>query len=360
MKLICEKEALKVAVSNSLRLISTRSTLPVLQTIYLQAEKDTLLLRATDLEQTLDSQLQADISENGSVAVPAKVLGDYLQNNSDETINLELQDTTLVVTSANHKAKIKSLPAEEYPNPPEFKQKNSIKLSSSQLIQALERITFSTAQDDTRPILTGVLFSFEGKKLTIVATDGYRLALEELEQKEVVTGNYIIPRKALLELMRLAGSDEVIFELGDTQLRIIVGQTRITSRLLDGAYPNYRGILPKSHKVKFTVSSASLLQSLRLASIFSRDSAYSTKIEQVNGKLKITATSAILGENTNELTIEATESFNLSVNAQYLIDALQVLKGDVVVSVIDQNSPLVITLPTESSYLYLVMPLRNG
>lgn len=359
MKCICEKEILKEAISTTSRLVSTRSTLPVLQAILITTGKNSLILRTTDLEQALEVEIQSEIQEGGAVAVPGKIITDFLQNNNDTTITLELEDTTLVISSANHKARIKSFPAEDYPTPPVFTEKTSFKLPANSLKNVIERCVFATSQDDTRPILTGVLFQLSKNKITAVATDGYRLAMHELPLSQEVESEYIFPRRALVELAKLTSAAEVTFIIGENQARLVTGSTVLTTRLLDGAFPNYKGILPKDQRVKLQLRSSALLQNLRLASIFSRDSAYSTKIELQKGKLVISAVSAQVGESSNELIVESTDEFSLSVNAQYLIDALQVINQDITLGVIDQKSPVVITIPDEPSYLYLVMPLRN-
>lgn len=359
MKCICEKETLKEAIGITSRLVSTRSTLPVLQAILITTGNNSLTLRTTDLEQALEVEIDSEIEEGGAIAVPGKIITDFLQNNNDTTVTLEVEDTTLLISSANHKARIKSFPAEDYPTPPIFNEVTSFTLPAATLKTAAERCIFATSQDDTRPILTGVLFQISSSKVTLVATDGYRLAMHEIPLKQGVESDYILPRRALIELCKLATSGDVKFVIGDNQARLVSGRTILTTRLLDGGFPNYKGILPKEQKVKIPLRSMVLLQNLRLASIFSRDSAYSTKIDLNKGKLVVSAISAQIGESSNELTVDSSEEFSLSVNAQYLIDALQVLNQDIILGVIDQKSPVVITIPDDPTYLYLVMPLRN-
>lgn len=359
MKCLCEKQELQSAVSTVSRLVAARATLPVLQAIYLEAKEGTLLLRTTDLEQTTEVRVSADVQAEGSIAVPARTLNEYLQGNSDATITVEALETTVQISSVNHKAKIKSFPGDEYPTPPQIRELHTFTIATSSFRQAVEKCLFAVSTDDSRPILTGVLLRCTRELITFVATDGYRLAMSKLDCATGAEGDYIFPRKALSEVVKLGSAGELEVIIGENQARISSGSTTITARLLEGVFPNYQSILPKEEKIVVTVSASALLQSLRLASIFSRDSAYSTKLELKDKKLRVTAISPSLGDNTNEVPVESGESFELSINAQYLIDVLQNVSSDVVLKVIDQKSPVVVMLPGNEHYLYLVMPLRN-
>ncbi len=362
MKFTTRKTELLKAVSIVSRLATTRASLPILQNIYLETDGNLLKLHATDLEQTLEVDVGGRVEEEGVITAPARLLTDYLQNNPDDQITLSTNDLTILIHSPNNQAKIKGLDATEYPTLPKTKTETTLTLPLSQLEQAITQTIFATAVDDTRPILTGALFQFEGKKLTIVTTDGYRLATATLEIPGNVTGNYIVPRRALQELLRLAGEVEVEISLTSTQARFTSGSTRLITRVLDGAFPAYEAIIPKSKKIEVRLSAAAFAQSLKLASLFSRDTAYSTKLELKDKILKVTATSPTLGENTSEITLEkaAASSLTISANAQYLIEALAVIDGDVNLAFTDEKSPIVLTIPSNPHYLYLVMPLRSS
>ncbi len=362
MKFTCSKEELQGQVTTVARLATTRATLPILQNIYMATKKNALIIKATDLEQTLEGSVKGEEEENGEITVPARVLVEYLQNNTDNQITLISDDTNLMIESANHKAKIKGLAAVDYPTLPKISFQAETVISSSELSGAISRTLFATANDETRPILTGLLFRFKGDTLTLVGTDGYRLAYVTIPIKNSLTGDYILPKRSLQELVRLLGNDdEAVLSFASAQAKISVGRTTFITRVLEGAFPAYEAIIPKTSPVSLSISSAVLLQSLKLASLFSRDSAYSTKIDVEEKKLKVTAISPSLGENSNEITVSngPTEGLTISVNAQYLIDALGALSGDIDLKFIDSKSPVVITLPKDLSYLYLLMPLRS-
>lgn len=362
MKITCQKEELLRIVGSVGRLATTRATLPILQNIYLSVSGNTLLLKATDLEQTLQGEIKGEGFDDGAITVSARVLTDYLQNNTDKQITLSTDDTTLKIDSPNHKAKVKGIDAVDYPSLPKITFQVETVIGAVELSEAINKIIFSAANDETRPTLTGLLFRFQGEAVQLVATDGYRLGLVKLSIKNSLTGDYILPKRSLQEMLRLLGlGDEAILSFSSSQVQLKIGGMTFISRVLDGAFPTYEKIIPKSYKVSLRMNVNNLLQTLKLASLFSRDSAYSTKFELEKNTLKVIAVSPVLGESSNEITVEngSAEPFLISANAQYLIDALSAQDGDIDLHFIDQKSPIVITSPADDSYLYLVMPLRS-
>lgn len=359
MRITVNKEEFTKAVSTVSRLATTRATLPILQNIYLSVGKDSMEVRSTDLEQTLQVEVEGKVEDKGALTVPARLLADYLQNTTDKEITLVSEDTTLKISSKNHTAKVKGMPAEEYPDMPQVKTEQTITLPSVVLDEALTKTLFAVANDDTRPILTGLLFRFQGKELTVVGTDGYRLALYRQKLPNDVQGDFILPKKSMQELQRLLIPGDIVFEFAGSQVHILLGATKFTTRVLDGTFPAYEAIIPKQRKITVKINPNTLLQSLKVASLFSRDSAFSTKLELKGRKLLVTAISPQLGESKNEVDLDAeAEDFEISANAQYLIDALPNLKDEVEMSLVDQKSPIVLTEPKSEGYLYLVMPLR--
>ncbi len=360
MKCVCEKDQLIRAVSVVSRLSSTRATLPILQNIYLEVGEG-LILRSTDLEQTLEAKINADVQEKGKVTIPARMLGEYLQNNSDHQLTLFTEDLTLHINSSNHKATFKGMAAEEYPTVPDIKVEKTVSLPAAQLNDAVTKTLFAAASDDSRPVLNGLLWRFSEKNIEIVGTDGYRLARIILDVPSGVSGDFVIPKRSLQELTRLLEEGTVDMSFAGNQLRFKSGSIELTSRILEGKFPDYAAILPKKKTFEVAVSAPTFLQSLKLASLFSRDSAYSTKLHLEGSKLQIQATSVQLGDNSNEVVLdkEIDEPFTISANAQYLIEALGHFSGDVLLEFVDVKSPIVIRPKSKDNYLYLVMPLRS-
>lgn len=363
MKFTCKKDQLLRHTNNALRLVTNRSTLPILQNVYLSISGNTLVIKATDLEQTLESSLEGEGFENGTITVPARLLVEFLQNNTDTLITIENSDLQVKVSSSNHSATLRGISAEDYPTLPTIEYQNTVSLPSSELEGVISRTLFAAANDETRPILTGLLFHFGKNELTVVATDGYRLAKDSLKLDSSLEADYVIPKKALQELQRLLGLGETVnISLSTSQFKAEVGDVVFISRVLEGKFPAYENIIPKTSELEFSCSAAVLLQSLKLASLFSRDSAYSTLLEVKDSQLKITATSPTLGESTNTIQLDKSvgAEFSISVNAHYLIDLLGIVSGDVTLQLLDQKSPIVFKTAAEGSYLYLVMPLRGG
>lgn len=361
MKYTGDKNKLLNTVGMASHLATTRATLPILQNVLLTATKDGLTVRATDLDQTIVARVEGEVKEVGSLTVPARLLVEYLTNNQDGSINLESNDTSLVVSSANHRATLKGMAAEEYPTMPEIKPQATLRLNANAIREAIQRTIFASATDETRPILNGLLWRFQGKELIVVGTDGYRLARYITDIPSEHTADYILPKRTLQELLKLLGEGEVELAFSANQVQFAMGEITLASRLLDGNFPAFEAIIPKKKEVETTLKAAVLAQSLKLASLFSRDSAYSTKMTLEGEKLEISAVSAQLGENTNQVKLDQAvlTPLTVSLNAQYLLDVLGTVSGEVKLGFIDAKSPVTVEAVGQDRYLYLLMPLRS-
>lgn len=361
MKFTAQKEELSKAIGQVGRVISTRGTLPILRNIYLETTKEGLTLKATDLEQTIEVKIDGPATELGRITVPARLLIDYLQNAADKELTLSSTDSDLLITSKNAKANFKGLPAEEYPSIPPIKAEQKFRLPSTALGQALSRCLFAAATDESRPILSGLLFRFSPQELTIVSTDGYRLALEKLSVPTQFSGDYVVPRRALMEVERLLAGEEIEVNFSASQVCFVCGSAQLISRTLDGAFPAFEAIIPKTKKFSLKLNAAQLLQGLKLVSLFSRDSAYSIKLQFSAKKLTMNATSSQFGDSTQEIELPENidEPFTITLNAGYLIDVLTVLSGEIELICLDPHSPLVVKTPLVPNYTYLLMPLRG-
>ncbi len=360
MKVITKRQDLIKAFNATSRVISTRSTLPILQNVYIGAKNKELIIRSTDLEQTIEVIIDGEVEEEGAITVPLRLCADFLQNNTDEVITISVDDLDILVKSSNHQVKLKGLSAQEYPTTQQVKADDEIEVDASIVNEAITTCLFAAANDDTRPILTGLLFNFSGEKLEVVGTDGYRLALYSNKVKSG-PGQYIIPKKTLLELQRIIEEGTVKISLGQSQVQFSFDKTIIISRIIDGKFPSYQSRIPQQHKMALTGSGSALLHGLKVASLFSRDSSYSTKLEIKGDKLGIIATSPQLGESRSTVAVKNSsgDDFAVSLNAQYLIEVLNAVSGDFSLELTDATSPIVVRFPGKENYLYLLMPLRN-
>ena len=362
MKCICEREKLLKAITISSRLVSTRIGLPILQNIYLEVKNKTLTICSTNLDSTIKFEIEVKNEEKGSLTIPAKTFLDYIYNNNDELITLNSEDTNLKIESSTHKASLKGISAQDYPTMPEISMSHSIPFNVNELEKAMTHTVFAAANDESRPVLNGLLWKFSGNKLRIVATDGFRLALYETDSPIELTEDYIIPKKSIQEIQKIFEDKEIEVGLSPTQIVFKDKGTIFTSRLIDGAFPNFEAIIPKEKDIEITVKSSDLLKALRIASLFSRDTAYTTTLNLEGNNLEVNAISPQLGETSNKVIVKnpSGKSFKISVNAQYLVDVLPIVGDEVCISFIDQKSPIVVTLPSKSYFTYLVMPLRTS
>lgn len=361
MKFSTDKNKLLEAVTIASHLATVRSTLPILQNLFLETRKDQLLVKSTDLDQTLEILIDGEVVEDGALTVPARLIVEYLNNNPDSGITIASDDLNLSIQSSNHQAKIKGLAAEEYPTQPNLKTQVSTNLPLADLRLAITKTIFASAQDETRPILNSLLWRFKAKELTLVGTDGYRLAYQTIETTAAIEGDYILPKRVLQELIKLPGEGEVAVAFAGNQVRFSFGAITLTSRLLDGAFPAYEAIIPRKREVEVVVATAQLVKSLKLASLFSRDSAFSTKLALEGETMTITAVSPQIGENSNQLKLSSIISspLTVSLNAHYLIEGLNALEGEAKLGFIDAKSPIVVEAIKDKNYLYLLMPLRS-
>jgi len=360
MKVIVTKNSFIKAINAVSRITSVRSTLPILQNVYIGAEKNELIVRATDLEQTIEVIIEAEVQDGGAITIPLRILSDFLSSNPDERITITADDLSVNLKSSNHQVKIKGLPAEDYPTTQAIKFEFEVELESTTLNKVISDCLFASANDDTRPILTGLLFDFSKDGLTIVGTDGYRLARYDTDIKSQV-GQLIIPKKTLAELQRLLDDKTVKMGVGGSQIQFTIGRTILISRLIDGKFPAYQTIIPKDKKLTVNGNGPALLGGLKVASLFSRDSAFSTKLHISGDKIEIVATSPQLGESRSEVAVKNEQGgeFTVSVNAQYIIDVLSAMSGDFTLELNTESSPIVVRFSSEPNYLYLVMPLRS-
>jgi|GEM_PF-2021179 len=364
MKFIGKRTELIHKFSLAGKIIPSRSTLPILNNLYLETSAEGLIIQATNLEHTIKATISGKVEDKGNITVPARIILEYLQNNTDDNITLERNDQSLKISSTNHLASIVGLPAEEYPTVPQIKAEIKLTLKAKQVRELISHTLFASATTDTQPILNSALWRFENNELSVVATDGYRLALRKETVSSALSQDILLPRRALQELERLVEDDEVEIEIGFAGNQAVFSCPDFTfiSRTLEGKYPDFATIIPHQKREEVVLSGAAFTQSLKLASLFSRDSAFSTKLYFKGKKLTVTAVSPQVGNSSNELdlTSTVTREITVSVNAQYFLDFLTRVGGDVKLGLVDEEKPIVLSLPQKENYLYLVMPLRNS
>jgi len=365
MKLSCTQEKLNKGINIVSRIVSPRGTLPVLNNILLQTDKGRLKISATDLEIGINTWIGAKVDSDGGITVPARLISDFVNTNSDEAIILELKDTTLSLKSDKYKANIKGIGASEFPLIPEVKKESLIELAGKDLKKSISEVVFASALDETRPVLMGVLMKVKDNIMKLVATDSYRLAEKTITLNKKVPQeiNIIIPQRTMNELGRIISGDEEKIEIriGENQIHFTLGDTQLVSRLIEGSFPDYNQIIPSSSETKTTLSVDKFANAIKMASYFARESANNIKLKIASGKhIEVIAVSAQIGDNVSivEAKIEG-KDLEIAFNAKFILDVLNILDDkEIVLETVDKSTAGIIRPVKDKNYLYLIMPLR--
>lgn len=346
------------------RAVASRAQLPVLSHVLIEAKNEGLVLSATDLEIGMKIGVAAKVIEGGQVAVPAKMFGEFLSSLNPGKVELELEKETLVLSSPGYSGRFQTIGAEEFPAICETSKETEIcTIPVPVLSQAVERVVFASAKDSLRPVLTGVLWEMGKKKVRLVATDGFRLAIEEIETENKGEERVLlVPSRAVMEVVRLAGEGEIrVGHLPETnQIYFVVGEVLVVSQLLAGNFPEYGKILPKEFTTEIVVDKGELLQAVRAAHIFARDNSNMVRWQVEEAKLKLSASSPERGECLVEVPIKLTgEKLEIIFNAKYLLDYLLIVEGErLFVGMGSKLSPGMMRDVERKSGQYVVMPIN--
>jgi DNA polymerase-3 subunit beta len=359
------------------RAVAARSTLQVLSNILLSTDEGRLKLAATNLELGITCWVGAKVEEEGSITVPANTLADLVgtlpPDRIDMTLSVSTQTLRLVCGSTT--ANIKGISAEEFPLMPEAGDTAAVRVPAEALREMIQQTAFAAAADSSRPILTGVQTQFEDNRLTLAAADGFRLAVRTAELPGAVAEptSLIIPARALTEVARVSADDES--EIGLTtppergQVLFHMENIDVVSQLVDGNFPDYEQIIPRSYATRTVVHTAEFLRACKRAEIFARESANTVRLhiqpgenDLTPGVLTVHATSQETGDNQVVVTasIEGSE-LEIAFNVRYLIDALNIITTEqVALETNTPSNPGVLRPVGRDDYLYVIMPMHIG
>ncbi len=333
----------------------------VLNGILLRGGEGTLTLAATDMEISLRASVTGGVTGDGAVVVPGRLLTDLVRLLPDDSVTLahEEGDGVLAVTSGSHSSRLNVYSAEDFPRlPPTEVELHTI--AAPALLATIEKVARAASRDESRPVLTGILVRFEGDKLIMAATDSYRLAVKETElETSGADLDAIIPARALQELARLAaGSEEVRMGVHENHVIFAAGDVWLTSRRIDGQFPNYKQLLPEAFEAEVTTPREPLLQVIRRAGVLAQRNA-PLRLRFAEGELTVSAQTQDVGEGSETLPIEyAGEPLEIGFNPDFLRDGLEAVATDgVQLRLINPLRPAVIAAPDES-FWYLIMPIR--
>jgi DNA polymerase III subunit beta len=367
MNLSISKEQILVGLQAVQNVVGARTTLPILSNVLLRADKERVELTATDLDVSVVCAVEAKVKKPGATTVPAKKLFGIVKELNGSEIEIETDEKNItVIRSGSSYYKIHGLGADEFPPLPKFKDDKKVSLSQETVKGMMRKTSFAVSTDESRYVLNGIFLSLKDHKLTMVATDGRRLALadEEADISEKSSGEFIIPAKAVGELNRLLqDKGDVEIKFGDNQASFALKDDKgfsvlLITKLIEGNYPNYKQVIPTETKERIALAREEFLQALRRAEIMTSEKANSVKLTFGKNSLAITANSPEVGEARESLAVNYKgKEMAIAFNPRYLIDALGALsEEEVFFELIDELSPGVLKI--NGPFLYVVMPMR--
>jgi DNA polymerase-3 subunit beta len=366
MKLQILQENLGKAVNMASRFTSTRAQLPVLGNILLSASKTKLNVSSTNLEISVSIFLGAKVEEMGEISIPSKIFAELIQNLTNDTLTLEAEKEQLKITSSGFSSKVLGMDATDFPKiPGSVNKEKGITLSSDVFAKALGKVLFAASSDETRPILTGVLFILAKGELSLVATDGFRLSQTKIKigsQKGEL--RLVLPKLILSEVGRAEGDENIYLELIEKEKQAIfgVGDVVLSSRILEGDYPDFEKIIPKTSIYKVTLDKEEFLRSIKLSAPFARDNANIVKFKLLKDGVKVSAESSQGGNQETKVDAKLEgggEDFEIAFNYKFVEDFIQSVAGEEIqmeFSTLDKAG--VFTDPSDPDFLHLIMPVR--
>ncbi|HMR72643.1 MAG TPA: DNA polymerase III subunit beta [Candidatus Saccharibacteria bacterium] len=363
MKVTVTQENLNRALAAVSRVASTKTSLPILSNILLKTENNRLLLAATNLEIASSYYIGAKVVGEGTLTIPARLVSEFVNNLPKGNVDLKVEGSKLHISSGNYQSTINGVVADEFPALPTIEALSRLTLTTDLLKQAITQTVVTASHDDTRPVLTGVYcHSFEGK-LYFAATDGYRLSERELGPIETEV-NALIPASTLQEIARVIPEDcdEVELLFDESQVRFKMGDVEVTSRLIDGNFPDYRQLIPKKTDIVAKVSVAELARITKIASLFARESGGSITLhaDETKGVISIHSVASQLGENTSETEADVSGDGSVTLNSRYLLEALGCIDApEITFGFSGKLAPCVLHPLGSSTYQHIVMPLKS-
>ncbi len=374
MKLISLQENLKKGLNIVGHITTKNINLPILNNILIKAENGNIELISTNLEIGVTYQLRGKIESDGQFTVDSKLITEYVNLlNNNEKVSLEEKNGELKLECGNYRTKIKGDQAKEFPLIPAILKNNYFSCRIADLKKSLNSIIFAVSNSENRIELTGVLFSFSGDKLSLVATDSYRLAERELivvNHGVEDGGKVIVPAKTAAEFLRvLNGIDISILEseadakiyISDNQILFTVDSVDLISRLINGHYPDYKQIIPTQSQTDVLIERLELVRAVKAAALFSKTGINDVTLKFLKDKVVVSAFSGASGESRVEVEANVIGGDNeITINYRYLIDGLNNIGGDLVkISILNDHSPCVLRSDKDDGYLYVIMPIRQ-
>ncbi|MFH1971544.1 MAG: DNA polymerase III subunit beta [Patescibacteria group bacterium] len=365
MKLKVLQENLSKALINASRFTTSKAQLPILGNIKLETKKTKLIVSATNLEMSTSISLGAQVEKDGEIAIPARVITEVINNLQPGTISLVAEKEQLKISASSFSSVISGMNTSDLPLiPQKVNEEKSFSLPKEKMVEALSQVIFATSIDETRPILTGVLMIFKGKDLTLVGTDGFRLSQKSLSiSGNTKTQNLVLPKGILGEVIKTSTEkDNLFFEYKkeENQVTILMDDTILSTRILEGEFPDYEKIIPKSSSIKINTDKDEFLRAVKLASIFARDSANIVKVEVGKDSLTLSAESQSSGSQKTKIDAKVDGGeLEIAFNYRFLEEFTHSIKGEEIqMQFSNSNAPGIFSDPKDLEYLHLIMPVK--
>ncbi len=363
MKFLCEKGKLQEAISIVQKAITGKSPMPILEGILIIAKNSSLTLITSDIDLSIETKVEADVIDNGTIVVDAKIFGEIIRKLPNAEITVETKENNIInIHCEKSDFDLVHMNGDDFPNIPVIDENMMFSLPQGTLKNMIRGTSFAVAQDETRPILTGILFEVKDKVLNLVALDGYRLALRSEFIDNDTTISTVIPGKTLNEVSKILEDSEEITNITFTSNHILfnLGITRIISRLLEGEFIKYESIIPQEHKMKVIINKQELLGCIERASLMAKEGNSNLIKFDIHGDNLVITSNSQLGKVKEEVTINLQgEDLQIAFNSKYLIDVLKIIdEEEITMEFTSSVSPCVIKNKENKNYRYLVLPVR--
>ena len=366
MKLTLTQENFSKALNACGRVASSKAGLPVLANILIRTEKNRVIVAATNLEIAVTTTISAKVTEQGQITVPARLISDFVSNLPKETVEIETKGAHTTITCGGYTSTLNGIVADEFPELPTIDEKKSIHYSVQvgDFKQVAAQTLFATSNDPTRPVLTGVYWHSHEGYLYLVGTDGYRLSERRLIETSSTLAA-VVPATTIQEVLRVtddsAQTVDVLFD--ETQVRFRAGDSEVTSRLIDGNYPDYRKLIPATSETVATVATSDLTRTAKIAGLFARQVGGSITMaaDQDGKQLAIRSVASEVGENLSTIAGDITGNGSVALNSRYLSDALGAFEADqITLSYSGKLAPILLsTQDKDANFTHIIMPLKS-
>jgi DNA polymerase III subunit beta len=374
MRAVCNTETFGKKLALVSRGVSARSTIQLLGGILLEAGDGVVKLSATDMEISIQTSSPAEVEEEGRVVIPARIFNDIVRSLPGGSLSLEHDDSggTVRLAAGENEYRIRTYAADDFPQLPGFDAEAAFTMSGDLLVETVEKVSRSYSRDETRPVLTGILISFEENRVRMVTTDSYRLSIKETELATTAfegSREAIIPARAMQEVARIFGSegeDEVEVSLSENQALFRIGDVLFGTRLIDGNFPEYRRLLPTTFEREISVNREDLMGTLRRVNLFAQRQTppVPVSLSFSSGSVEVIVRNGEVGEAHERLPATSEDDFLISFNPGYLLDGVSAIDTEKVVFKLNEALKPGLIVPgvdgeEEPDFLYLIMPMRD-